>query len=123
MTEYIVRVYENGTIEWYLNGKLHREDGPSIEYPDGTKQWWFNGERHREDGPAVEYPDGTKHWFFNGKLHREDGPACEQANGTKFWFFNGDSLTEEEFNQRVNVKEMSIDQIQKMLGYKINIVE
>jgi hypothetical protein len=30
-TEYQVRVYPNGTKEWYLNDKLHREDGPAIE--------------------------------------------------------------------------------------------
>ena len=68
-------------IEWRNhNDKLHREDGPAVEYANGTKQWWFNGKRHREDGPAVEYTDGTKQWWFNGKLHREDGPAVEYAN-------------------------------------------
>jgi hypothetical protein len=34
---------------------------------DGTKMWYLNGELHREDGPAVEYPDGTKRWYLNGK--------------------------------------------------------
>lgn len=24
-----------GTKRWYLDGKLHREDGPAIEYVDG----------------------------------------------------------------------------------------
>ena len=32
----------------YLDGVLHREDGPSIESQDGYREWWFNGERHRE---------------------------------------------------------------------------
>ena len=31
MIEYTVKVYDNGDKEWYLNGKLHREDGPAIE--------------------------------------------------------------------------------------------
>jgi hypothetical protein len=28
--------------EWFLNGKLHREDGPAIEYGDGQKSWYLN---------------------------------------------------------------------------------
>jgi hypothetical protein len=76
-------------IKWYLNGKLHREDGPAIEYADGTKEWYLNGMRHREDGPAVEWFYGTKAWCFNGKLHREDGPAIEYADGIKEWYLNG----------------------------------
>ena len=62
----------DGTKEWYLNGKLHREDGPAVEYSDGSKQWYLNGKLHREDGPAAEYPDGTKYWWFNDKrIHPE----------------------------------------------------
>ncbi|CAB4196751.1 hypothetical protein UFOVP1290_271 [uncultured Caudovirales phage] len=56
-----------GNKYWYLEGELHREDGPAVEYPDGTKEWWLEGKLHREDGPAVEYPDGTKEWYLNYK--------------------------------------------------------
>ena len=52
MIEYTVLVYENRTKEWWLNDKLHREDGPAVEYADGTKKWYLNGGLHREDGPA-----------------------------------------------------------------------
>jgi hypothetical protein len=31
MIKYTVKVYANGHKHWYLNGKLHREDGPAIE--------------------------------------------------------------------------------------------
>ena len=34
----------DGTKSWYLNGKLHREDGPAIECADGNKFWYLNGE-------------------------------------------------------------------------------
>ena len=37
MIEYTVKVYPNGDKEWWLNGKLHREDGPAIEDADGDK--------------------------------------------------------------------------------------
>jgi hypothetical protein len=56
-----------GTKVWYFNGKLHREDGPAVEYPNGTKVWYFNGVLHREDGPAIEFPDGNKYWYINGE--------------------------------------------------------
>jgi hypothetical protein len=80
---------EDGTLRYYLNGKLHREDGPAIEYGNGDKFWYINGKRHREDGPAVEYDNGDKYWYINGKLHRADGPAVECTNGDKFWIING----------------------------------
>ena len=56
-----------GTKRWILNGQLHREDGPAMEYIDGTKYWYFHGQLHRLDGPAVEYPNGIKFWYYHGK--------------------------------------------------------
>tara|TARA_S200002703_G_scaffold115618_1_gene101167 strand:+ start:41 stop:406 length:366 start_codon:yes stop_codon:yes gene_type:complete len=94
--EYTVKVFENGTKHRFLNGKLHREDGPAIESADGTKHWYLDGKKHREDGPAAEYADGTKHWYLNNNLHREDGPAVELADGDKHWFLNGKEVTEQE---------------------------
>jgi hypothetical protein len=60
-------VDEDGTKYWYLNGKLHKEDGPAVEYVDGTKHWCLNGKLHREDGPAIEYADGGKAWYLHNK--------------------------------------------------------
>ena len=78
MKTYKVTVDEEGTILWYnKSNKLHREDGP-----------------------AVEYADGYKAWYLNGKLHREDGPAVEYAYGGKYWYINGEKLTEKEFDNR-----------------------
>jgi len=85
MIEYNVRVYKNGTKEWWLNGKRHREDGPAIEYPSGNRYWCLNGELHREDGPAIERPDGYNEWWLNGKYLTEEGwraklhsqPSCD----------------------------------------------
>ena len=100
----------NKTKSWFLDGTLHREDGPAIEYANGTKWWWLNGKRHRKDGPAYEDANGTKCWYINGKLHREDGPAHEDANGTKYWYLNGKGLTEAEFNLEMK-KTIVIDGI------------
>ena len=99
MIEYKVKVYNNGSKYWYLNGQYHREDGPAIEYTDGDKFWYLNGQRHRVGGPAIERADGSKSWFLNGK-----------------------ELTKEEFNNRTQTKELTIEQLEKELGYKIKVV-
>ena len=49
MIEYTVKVYPDGDKEWYLNGKLHREDGPAREWADGDKSWYLNGKRVTEE--------------------------------------------------------------------------
>ena len=67
MSQPKMRVDSDGSKRWYLNGKLHCEDGPAVEWPDGEKQWYLNGKLHREDGPAVEYPNGTKYWYLNNE--------------------------------------------------------
>ena len=64
--EYKVVVDEDGDKFWYLNGKLHREDGPAIELANGNKFWCLNDMLHREDGPAIECADGSKYWYING---------------------------------------------------------
>jgi hypothetical protein len=54
-------------VRYYVDKKLHREDGPAVEHFNGTKEWYRNGLLHRLDGPAVIYSDGTKEWWVNGK--------------------------------------------------------
>lgn len=63
MTDYIkyeVKVHTNGDKSWYLNGNLHREDGPAVEWADGDKYWFLNGECLTEEefnehmSPTVE---------------------------------------------------------------------
>lgn len=100
MIEYKVKVWLGGT-EWYLNDQRHREDGPAVEGCGGRKEWWFNGQRHRADGPAVEDANGGKAWYLNGKLHGE-----------------------EEFIKATNpVKELTVAEIEELLGYQIKVVK
>ena len=65
---------------------------------------------------------GSKFWYLNDKRHREDGPACEYTNGDKSWYLNGEELTEEEFNNKTQTKELTIQQLEAKLGYKIKVV-
>jgi hypothetical protein len=82
----------NGDKSWYVNGKLNRKAGlPAFEGANGDKSWLKDGKLHRDgDLPAVEYANGDKSWYVNGKLNREGGlPAIEMANGTKQWLKDG----------------------------------
>ena len=72
MPEPILKEYANGDKKWWLNGKLHRLDGPAVEWEIGIKEWWLNGQRHRLDGPAVENADGYKGWFLNDQEYTEE---------------------------------------------------
>jgi len=79
---------------WYLNGKLHREEGPAVVCENGDKAWWIKGERHRTDGPAIEHADGSEEWFYEGKYHRINGPALKWTNGIEEWWIHGKPLGE-----------------------------
>ena len=103
----------------YLNGgKMHRYDGPAVEYSTGYKEYWFEGQKHSDDGPAVVIPnclqeywrhgkkhrdhgpavlgiDGLLEYWSRGQLHREDGPAIIRADGSKEWYQEGELHHEE----------------------------
>ena len=67
MKEYKVKVSDSKT-EWYnLNGELHREDGPAIEFADGDKSWYINGQRLTE----TEFNQRTQ--SCNNKIVEIDG--------------------------------------------------
>ncbi len=42
-------VDSDGKKEWYLNGKLHRVDGPAYEGASGDKEWWLNYKQLSEE--------------------------------------------------------------------------
>jgi hypothetical protein len=89
--------------EWLSNEApiaLHREDGPAAEFTDGLKEWWLNGKLHRVDGPAIE-ADKFKKWYVNGKLHRVDGPAQEYSNGDRRWWIDDQRLYKKDFDQTI----------------------
>jgi len=119
MIEYKVRVYFSCT-EWFLNGVLHRENGPAIEWANGDKEgelhrldgpaiewangykcWCKEGKYHRLDCPAIEYSSGSKEWWKEGKLHRDNGPAIEYANGYQSWYIEGKMYAKEEFDKKI----------------------
>lgn len=109
--------YSVSSIEWFVRGERHREDGPAVVHFDdqgnlktqmwmihdrykdnGDKpnfisakdQYWLaaSGVAHREDGPAALFKSGRKEWWQMGSKHRTDGPAVIQANGKEKYYLN-----------------------------------
>jgi hypothetical protein len=81
-----------------------------IDKKYGTK-YWINAERklHRLDGPAVEYAYGSQYWYQKGKLHRLDGPAVILSSGKKEWFKYGIQYTsKEDFFENLTEEEKKI---------------
>ena len=39
-----IKKTQNNT-KYYLNDKLHREDGPAVEYSGGDKEYWYHGKK------------------------------------------------------------------------------
>lgn len=60
--------------------------------------YYLDGQLHRLDGPALEWLDGTKRWKKAGKLHCLSGPAEEYADGSRYWWVEGNEYSEEDFN-------------------------
>ena len=105
-------------VVFFLNGRIHREDGPAIVWTSGSRAWYKKGLKHRLDGPAVDSSSGRKIWFYEGLyhrldgpaiidryrqfwyqkgvLHRLDGPAVEYKSGPNKWYLNGIEYTEQE---------------------------
>ena len=77
------------------------QDGMSVD-DDGAIVWRLYGKLHRDDGPAVEWPNGDKHWYRHGKLHRLDGHAVEHGTISIGWYFiDGVECKKEEFDVAV----------------------
>ncbi len=93
--EYPVKTTDkDGTQEWYLNGKRHRDEAAAFIGADGSQGWFQHGNYRRDDGPAYIGANGTQGWYQHGKIHRDDGPAWIRADGTKEYWLNDTELKE-----------------------------
>lgn len=66
-----------GTKRYYKDNKLHRMDGPAIEFKE-YRAWYKDGQRHRMDGPAMIWGCGYEQWWINGKQVSEEAVHQKQ---------------------------------------------
>lgn len=91
---------------------LHCEDSPAL-VKRGVSCWYIDGKLHREDGPATEIKIRgdrnqtriKKEWYTHGVRHRVDGPAVE--NGFVYFYINGFSVPSEKFRAIMKLKRKS----------------
>lgn len=120
---------EDGSQLWYLNGYLHRDNGPAtIIFKDDVcnEAWFQHGLQHRENGPAVINRKlfNQHEWWLNGKIHRatidKNGhvePAIYNDIGDKYWYKDGQlhrNLSEGPASMKTDaVYEWWIDKVQQ----------
>lgn len=71
------KVYEGGGRIIYRNSKnqYHRVGGPAYIWENGDCSWWQNGRLHREDGPSMEFElleDDIVYHIEGKKLSKEE---------------------------------------------------
>lgn len=76
-------IFNDGTMKWYEDGVLHRENGPAVVYADGVQCWYTNGKQHRTDGPAVEHPSGEHIWYLRGAWIRTAEAFAKRTKKSK----------------------------------------
>jgi hypothetical protein len=98
----ICKIDDFGDKRWKLDGKLHNENGPAVEFADGTKCWFIHDKCHRFEIdprtglslPAIEWSDGSKDWYRYGKFHRDELdpetglslPSTTYPDGLMYWY-------------------------------------
>jgi hypothetical protein len=95
--DFPARMFDNGRLEWWVDGKLHRdpgadgEDQPAVITETGVKWYYANGVIHRDgDKPAIEHPNGRLEWCVLGITHRDgDKPALITETGDMLYYKNG----------------------------------
>lgn len=97
--------FENGSLMYLKNAKLHREDGPALTRADGSEEWYYNGQLHRAAAPAItKIVNGEKvySYYCHGATHRTDGPIFVDENGRPHWCLKGSWFdSEEEFKKEL----------------------
>ena len=61
----------------------------------GEQSFWLEGKLHRTDGPALITREGDQHWYLHGRRHNAEGPAIVKADGRCLFFVDGNPQVRE----------------------------
>jgi hypothetical protein len=104
----------NSYIGYVKNNRLHREDGPALEYNETYSN----------------HLDNIKWWMKKGYLHRENGPAYENPNNGKYHFYIDGcrAYSLEQFTKLIIQKDpkatikLSLDSLSRLMGVKFELL-
>jgi len=68
---------ENYSMRWFLDGRLHREDGPAVIILTGKYIWSKKGIRYRPENPFLTSIISFEEWYLNGKYDDSRGHRRE----------------------------------------------
>lgn len=69
--------------KFYYRDKLrHRIGGPAQEYGNGDTTWFVNDRLHRLDGPAIDWKH-QKGWYIDGKEYTKEAFDIEVSKRAK----------------------------------------
>lgn len=138
--------YQSPTHSEWVNSKGQKHNcvdpkSPAVidRYPSGetrVEYWYTRGQLNSpdENTPAVIYytPRGVvsrKEYCVNGNLHNEGGPAIVRYSesglemGQEYWL-NGEQIPHPIWRKRTQAPiDMTKAELEKALGYRINIVD
>jgi hypothetical protein len=101
--------------DWYLNYYAPPQTGAVyVNEKDLTREcYYLDGKLHRLNGPAIESYNvaggraWVRWWYFHGEFHRTDGPAYEDARGFLGWYLHDQQMTKEEW-ECAKIKDLVI---------------
>ena len=97
---YNVQVDYSGNRNWFLNGNLVK-----IEWINGNISHYKDDKLHNDEGPAYVGANGINHWYLEGRP-----------------FYNEQEWRAELAKRNQPTKELTVAQIEGILGFKIKIV-
>lgn len=78
---------------WHYNDIVSNKYNPAVEWDDGYTAWYIDGKLHRDNGPAIITSKGDKFWHQHNNLHRLNGPAVECAGQKPEYYINNVQYT------------------------------
>ena len=97
----------NGNKFWIQNSK-NLDLSSSVEILSGGYKWYLNGMLHREDGPAIEWYNDEKEWYQNNRKHRINGPAVIDHYSGNEWWINGQELSHESVEMWIEENQIDL---------------
>lgn len=104
--------------EWYFEGKRHRIDGPAL-VNSWVIEYWVEGNLHRDGGPSVEYLEGDddgnglgqKLYHLNGVLVSKELAEAKDVDFNRDWFFREENV---EIKREI-IRKFGIERIFKVV--------
>ena len=103
---------------------LHCINAPAVIYEDGTEEWWVNGRRHSKEGFAILSMQGLNIKISNGKLRcKYRGDNDEFVLDT-----NGESYIEAitrtyHFLKSLSLEELELDQDNSIVADEQDVIK